>query len=82
MPREPAAEARVAQCASAPARPPRFAPSPDPTLVMKKLISFSCELIVLNVAAAEIAIAEANISFLFIVLLLDCKVYYSIALTS
>jgi hypothetical protein len=37
---------------------------------------------VLNVAAAEIAIAEANISFLFIVLLLDFKVSYSIDLTS
>jgi hypothetical protein len=34
----PAASANEAQWRSAPATPPRLAPSPTPTLVMKKLI--------------------------------------------
>src|SRR5262245_10966027 len=38
LPGAPAAVASAVQCLSAPARPPRFAPSPEPTLVMKKLI--------------------------------------------
>src|SRR5215510_5590362 len=40
LPPAPAACASCWQCASAPARPPRSAPLPDPTLVMKKVMLF------------------------------------------
>src|SRR5207247_1722471 len=39
----PAAAARVWQCLSAPSRPPKSAPLPDPTLVTKKLIFADCD---------------------------------------
>src|SRR5690606_21593507 len=42
FPVTPAASARDAQWASAPASLPRFAPSPRPRLVTKKLIEASC----------------------------------------
>src|SRR5262249_23166654 len=38
----PAAAARSWQCLSAPARPPSFAPSPDPALVTKKVMLACC----------------------------------------
>ena len=40
FPSEPTAAAKAWQCASAPSRPPKFAPSPGPTEVMKKLMSW------------------------------------------
>jgi hypothetical protein len=48
-----------------------LAPSPEPALVMKKLIAFSCELIVVSVAAAAIKAAEASRVVFFIDFLLD-----------
>jgi hypothetical protein len=48
---------------------------------MKKLIASSSGTnVVQAVSAAEIAIAVAKISFLFMVLLLDCKYSYSMDL--
>src|SRR5688572_8186706 len=38
----PAAAASVWQCLSAPLRPPKLAPLPEPTLVTKNVIGFGC----------------------------------------
>ena len=67
-----------ARCLSAPASPPRFAPLPDPTLVMKKLrlVSFCAAGVARAKVIAPAATAPANLRYIIGVcsLLELCKV--------
>src|SRR5688572_2994961 len=62
----PAALASAAQCRSAPARPPRSAPLPEPTQVTKNVILF-CRAIAGAVRAASNAMPANILKPLFIV---------------
>ena len=53
--RRPPPRRASGRCASAPSRPPRLAPSPEPALVMKKVISASCARVAIVPAARSAA---------------------------
>ena len=63
----PAAAASIWQCASAPASPPRFPPSPGPTLVTKNPIGACCASAILGLVASVSNATTATMQNILIV---------------